>query len=119
VGIYFLFFKKPASKEDAPVLRFKKRDVVKLFLSGFIMNVFNPGIIIFWLTTATTFSGHEINQRVIIFTTALVLAIGADIAKVLLANKLRQRLTPRNIHLVDQINGGILMAFGIGIIFLR
>lgn len=119
VGLYYVFFKKPSLKEAGEVITMRKRDGLRLFLSGFIMNIFNPGIIIFWLTTATTFSDHSVNQRIVIFSTALLLALAADIAKVLLANKIRQRLTPKNIHLVDQINGGVLVAFGIGIILLQ
>jgi DUF1009 family protein len=44
-----------------------------------------------------------------------------DIAKVVLAGKLRRRLTLKNIHLLNQINGVILIGFGIiliiGILF--
>jgi threonine/homoserine/homoserine lactone efflux protein len=119
IGIYFLLFKKPTVKDDGKVLSFRKRDLAKLFGAGFLYNVFNPGIIIFWLTTATTFADHPGNQRWVIFTLALIIALLADIAKVLLANKIRQRLTPKNIHRVDQVNGAILILFGIGIIFLQ
>lgn len=120
VGIYYVFFKKPSVQENG------KKDIVlnntgymKMFAAGFIMNIFNPGIIVFWLTTATTFLDHTINQRIIIFGTALLLALAADVAKVLLAGKIRQKLTPKNIHLINRINGVILMGFGVVIIFME
>lgn len=118
VGIYFVFFKK-AKVEGEGGLVFRTKDYLKIFTMGFIMNVFNPGIIVFWLTTSTTFIDDTLQSRVIIFGTALLLALLADVAKVLLANKIRKRLTPKNIHRINQINGAILIGFGVVIIFLQ
>ena len=120
VGIYYLFFKKvKVNAEGAQALVFKTRDYLKIFTMGFIMNVFNPGIIIFWLTTSTTFMDDTLRRRIVIFGSALFLALLADVVKVLLANKIRKRLTPKNIHRINQINGAILIGFGIVIIFLQ
>ena len=120
VGIYYLFFKKvKLNAEGEQALVFKTKDYLKIFTAGFIMNVFNPGIIIFWLTTSTTFIDESFNRRLVIFSVALVLALLADVLKVLLANKIRKRMTPKNIHRINQINGIILMGFGIVIIFLQ
>jgi threonine/homoserine/homoserine lactone efflux protein len=120
VGIYYLFFKKvKVNAEGAQALVFKTKDYLKIFTMGFIMNVFNPGIIIFWLTTSTTFMDNTLKHRVMIFGSALFLALLADVIKVLLANKIRKRLTPKNIHRINQINGAILIGFGIVIIFLQ
>jgi threonine/homoserine/homoserine lactone efflux protein len=83
------------------------------------MNVFNPGIIIFWLTTATTFVSETINQRITIFATALLIALASDVLKVLLAGKIRERMTIKNLQLVNRINGIILFAFGIFIILFE
>jgi threonine/homoserine/homoserine lactone efflux protein len=117
-GVFYIFFKK--TKLDANGdNNLQTRDYTKLFVTGFIMNIFNPGIIVFWLTTATTFLDNSINKRIVIFTTALIIALAADVAKVLLASKIRQRMTPKNIHLVNQINGVILIAFGAFIIFFE
>ena len=122
VGIYFLFFKKvKANEEGKQLLKFRKRDYLKLFLTGYFMNILNPAIIIFWLTTSTAFAGHRINERVFIFSIALVLVLIADFAKVLFANKIRQRLTVKNILLINRVNGMILIGFGLvllwGLIF--
>jgi len=99
VGIYYLFFKKvKVNAEGMQTLTFNTGDYLKIFTMGLIMNVFNPGIIIFWLTTSTTFIGNTLQHRIVIFSTALFLALAADVLKVLLANNLRKRLTPKNIH---------------------
>ncbi|MES2881278.1 MAG: LysE family transporter [Bacteroidota bacterium] len=120
IGIYYLFFKKvKLNKEGEQALVFKTGDYLKIFTKGFVMNMFNPGIIIFWLTTSTTFLDNSLKERVVIFFTALALALLADVLKVLLANGIRKKLTPKNIHRINQINGVILIGFGVVIIFMQ
>jgi threonine/homoserine/homoserine lactone efflux protein len=120
VGVYYLFFKKvKVNAEGKQAIVFGTTDYLRIFIAGFIMNIFNPGIIVFWLTTATTFIENTLNERILIFSVALVLALGADVLKVLLANNIRQRLTPKNIHRINQVNGIILIGFGLAIIFLQ
>jgi threonine/homoserine/homoserine lactone efflux protein len=81
------------------------------------MNSLNPAVFLFWLTTSTTFISHTAEQRIVIFITCLVLVLAGDIAKVMLAGKIRNRLTPHNIHIINRINGFILVFFGIALIW--
>jgi threonine/homoserine/homoserine lactone efflux protein len=122
VGIYFLFFKKVKTNEEGQqIMKFRKRDYIKLFLTGFFMNTLNPAIIIFWLTTSTAFASNTIKERMFICSIALGMVLISDIAKVMLANNIRQKLTLKNISLVNKINGIILIGFGltllIGLLF--
>jgi len=43
--------------------------------------------------------------------------LGTDILKVMLAGKIRNRLTPHNIHILNRINGLLLIIFGIALIW--
>lgn len=114
VGLYFLFFKKlKTAKEGDQLILFKTEDYAKMFLAGAVMNLLNPGIIVFWFTTATAFVSHTIKDRIVIFSVALIIALSADVTKVVLADKLRKKLTPKNIHRINKINGAILIGFGI------
>lgn len=119
MGIYFLFFKKVKVDEQGQqvVTTFRKRDYLKIFLSGFFMNTLNPAVFLFWITTSTTFVSHTIEQRMIIFITCLLFVLCGDTAKVMLAGKIRNRLTPHNIHIINRINGIILIGFGIALIW--
>ncbi len=118
IGIYFLFFKKVnVNEEGKQVFRFRKRDYAKIFLSGYFMNTLNPAVFIFWLTTSTAVINHTIKERIIIFTTCLLWMLGTDTLKVVLAGKIRTRLTPHNIHIINRINGVILIVFGIALIW--
>lgn len=116
-GVYFIFFKKiKVNEEGKQIFKFRKRDYAKIFLSGFFMNTLNPAIFIFWITTSTAIINHSVQQRIIIFITCLVWMLGTDILKVLLAGKIRNKLTPHNIHIINRINGIILIVFGIALI---
>ncbi|HQW42555.1 MAG: LysE family transporter [Chitinophagaceae bacterium] len=118
MGIYFLFFKKvKVNEQGKQEFKFRKRDYAKIFFSGYFMNTLNPAVFIFWITTSTAVIVHSINDRIIIFITCLVWMLGTDILKVLLAGKIRNRLTPHNIHIINRINGIILIVFGFALIW--
>ena len=119
MGFYFLFFKKVSvdAMGKQVFTQFRKRDMVKIFLSGFFMNILNPAVFLFWLTTSTTFINHTIQERLVIFITCLLLVLAGDIAKVMLAGKIRNKLTPRNIHIINRVNGLILVFFGVALIW--
>ena len=124
MGIFFVFFKKVHLSTDADgnIMRFRKRDMARIFTSGFLINTLNPGVIIFWLGNATVLSlTHTLRQRIIIFSTCLLVNMTADVGKVLMAGKLRKRLTLHNLSIINKISGTILIGFGIvllwGVIF--
>ncbi|MBS1946437.1 MAG: LysE family translocator [Bacteroidetes bacterium] len=120
MGIYFLFFKKihVATEMNGGKFRFGKREFAKLFASGFIINTFNPSVIFFWLVNATAFSiTHTWQQRIVIFSVCLLLNMAADVGKVMLAGKLRSRLTVHNLSIINKISGTILIGFGIALVY--
>jgi threonine/homoserine/homoserine lactone efflux protein len=117
MGIFYLFFKKIHIKEDENKIIITTRTHAKLVLSGFLINTLNPALMFFWLTTATALAAtHTINQRIIIFTTCLIINSASDILKVVLAGKLRSKLNEKNISLINKISGLILLIFGIVLI---
>jgi threonine/homoserine/homoserine lactone efflux protein len=122
MGIYFLFFKRVKVDDSGiQVLNLSKKDYVKTFLSGFFMNTLNPAVFIFWLTTSTTLITLTIKNRIIAFITCLAFVLATDLLKVMMAQKIRKKLTPHNIQILSRINGLILFGFGIvllwGLIF--
>lgn len=119
VGIYYLFFKKVTLRTDAEgnTIKFKKREILKILSSGFFLNTLNPSVFIFWLGAATAFSKYSFNQRMLIFSVCLAVNIAADILKVVLAGKLRNKLTLHNISLINKISGVILAGFGLALFY--
>ncbi len=122
LGIFFIFFKKvKVDDSGVQVLQLTKKDYVKTFLSGFFMNTLNPAVFIFWLTTSTTLITLTSENRIIAFVTCLTFVFATDFLKVMMAQKIRRKLTPHNIQILSRINGVVLLGFGLvllwGLIF--
>jgi len=118
MGVYYIFFKKVQLSEDNDLLKkFSTSDFTKIALSGFLINSLNPGVIIFWLINATTFAAtNTLSERTIIFSICLIVNIIADLIKIMMAGKIREKLTPRHIVLINKISGSILVLFGLGLL---
>lgn len=120
LGIYFAFFKKVTLAKDPSgnESRFRKRDMARVFASGFLINTLNPGVIFFWLGNATVLSlNHTLRERTIIFSVCLLVNMSADVGKVLMAGKLRNKLTVRTLSVINRISGTILIGFGIALLW--
>jgi threonine/homoserine/homoserine lactone efflux protein len=118
MGVFYIFFKKVHIHPEDIAVPLKTSDHAKIALQGFLLNTLNPAVIAFWLTAATAISvSHSVRDRIIIFATALLLNMSADIAKVTLAGKLRKKLTVKNIRLINKISGLILVIFGTVLLF--
>lgn len=118
LGIYVLFFKKiKVNEEGLQVIKMRKRDYVKIFISGYLMNTLNPSVIGFWLLTSTSLLVESFNYRLVVFITCLIVVAIFDIAKVMLAGRIRQKLTAHNIHIINRISGLILIGFGVALIW--
>jgi threonine/homoserine/homoserine lactone efflux protein len=124
MGVFYLFFKKvDVHPQDISLPPLQGSDHVKLALQGFLVNTLNPGAIAFWLTSVTAIAiTHTIKERIIIFGTCLIISMSADVGKVILAGKLRSKLTVHNIRVINRISGFILLCFGtalfVGVLFL-
>jgi threonine/homoserine/homoserine lactone efflux protein len=119
LGVFFLFFKRLKVNEEGQqgFLKFRKRDYARIALSGYLMNTLNPAVFLFWLTASTTLINHTLEQKLVIFLVCLGIVFSTDIAKVMLAGKIRKKLTPHNIHIINRVNGLILIGFGIALIW--
>lgn len=114
MGIYYLFFKKVhLHPEDIKLPPLQSSDHVKIALSGFLVNTLNPAVMAFWLTSATALAiTHTLRERIMIFSVCLIINMSADVGKVILAGKLRSKLTIKNIRVINKVSGLILLIFG-------
>ncbi len=123
MGVFYLFFKKVhVHPQDISLPPLQRSDHAKIALQGFLVNTLNPGVMIFWLTSVTAIALlHTTRERIVIFGTCLIINMAADVGKVVLAGKLRSKLTLHNIRLINRISGFILICFGtallVGVIF--
>ena len=118
MGLFYLFFKKIKLRSvEESAIRVSASTHARLVISGFFINTLNPAVIAFWLTTATTLAiANSIRERIIIFSTCILVNFGADVGKVLLAGRLSKRLTHKNIVLINKTSGLLLLIFGIALL---
>lgn len=118
LGVYVTFFKKiPITVSGLQVIEMKTHHYVKIFLSGYFMNLLNPSVIGFWLLTSTSLLVHPQNYRLVVFLSCLIVVASFDFVKVMAAGNIRQRLTPHNIHIINRVSGMILIGFGLALIW--
>lgn len=118
MGFFYIFFKKikMRSVQEASI-RVSAGTHAKLAVSGFLINTLNPAVFAFWLTMATTLAiSNNIKERIIIFSTCIIINFGADVLKVVLAGKLSKKLTHKNLILINRISGSLLLIFGISLL---
>lgn len=118
LGVYTIFFKKIKINDvGGQVISVGTKELVKIFLSGYLINTLNPGAIIFWIMATTPFITYTLLNRITLFATCLSVVFLSDVLKVILAGKIRQKLTPKVIHIINIISGMVLIGFGVVLIW--
>ncbi|QCX02415.1 LysE family translocator [Aggregatimonas sangjinii] len=89
---------------------------VGLFIKGFLLNFINIGVLVFWLGVIIVVGPSLDNDsdRILTFFTAMILAYFiTDIFKILLAKRLKRKLTKERIRLIKKGIGVILIICGL------
>ncbi|PQL92570.1 LysE family translocator [Apibacter adventoris] len=87
----------------------------KTFMNGFILNLVNIGVIVFWLTTVVLISAQYPKQSdfYLYMSCLIITMIGVDLLKIFLANKFQNKLTDQIVYRIKKIVGIALLIFGI------
>lgn len=107
--------KRRSPKYKTPPINTKQ---IKYVIKGFLLNIANPFIIIFWLTavgfvSARTEEGKLINYAIVFFSGTLLTIFGTDLLKSFIGNKIKKYLRPRILLIINRIVGITLIIFGI------
>ena len=107
--------KRRSPKYKTPPINTKQ---IKYVIKGFLLNIANPFIIIFWLTavgfvSARTEEGKLINYAIVFFSGTLLTIFGTDLLKSFIGNKIKKYLRPRILLIINNIVGITLIIFGI------
>ena len=116
-GIYS-FVRKPVINNDETIAN--GRGVFRFLAKGFLINIFNPTIILFWITLSSTISttyDYTWAEKRSFFIGLLITIITSDILKAYLANNVRSFITVRSVKIFNQLVGGILVVFALSLIF--
>lgn len=87
----------------------------KLFLKGFLLNFINIGVLVGWLGFIVIGNSlTDTTEGLLVFlTTILVTYFVVDIFKILIAKKLKSKLTPRRIFKTKKLISLVILGFGI------
>ena len=87
----------------------------KLFLKGFLLNFINVGVLVGWLAfiiIANSFTDTK-GGVMVFLATILVTYFIIDLFKILIAKRLKNKLTPRRIFKTKKIIALVILGFGI------
>ncbi len=125
MGLYTLLFKKiklESVLEDKNK-QMSRRNLVGIFMGGYLMNTLNPNVFLFWFawTAAIGSSASETNNpilyKILVFGSCLLFVLISDLAKVFLAGALRPRLTEKTLIWVNRISGMIILFFSAALFY--
>lgn len=121
LGVYTLFIKKVKTDEANRLVdkEYKAHHYAGMFFSGFLINILNPAVFLFWLAWTTAVHAdaetmpHPNTYQFIVFGTCLLFVLLTDLLKVFMAARLRKKLTPKVLRIINIISGIILVGFGL------
>lgn len=92
-----------------------QKDYGKLFIKGFLLNFINIGVLLGWLgfiVIGDSLTTSE-NGEIIFVVTMLTSYFVSDLFKILIAKKLKDKLTPRIIFKTKKIITLVILGFGV------
>lgn len=114
--ISFLKLKKASKNtEDDTEIELIKKNYGSLFIKGFLLNFINVGVLGFWLLIIITFGPQldlQTSRLIVFFSSVIGTYLLVDIAKMFLAKKLKNKMTPNNILKIKKITSILLIVFG-------
>ncbi len=116
LGLYGIFRKENLYKMRNQNENSSGGDLVKIWLAGLMLNLFNPGAIALWLSVNIAVIDYTLNQKIVFFTSVLSMTLLTDLFKVFLAGLLRKNLTIRTTYYLNKISSALFVLLGLGLL---
>lgn len=117
MGLYGLVkkYKPKKPNRDPNSVVISRSAYFQIWLSGFLMNTLNPGVVLMWVGSVAMIAGPSVGipQKIVLFGTCLGLVLGVDFLKVMLADKIRHKLNLRKIMYINRISAACILGLGI------
>jgi threonine/homoserine/homoserine lactone efflux protein len=116
-GIISFFKLRKTEKSPDEILKNEelKKNYGSLFFKGFFLNIINIGVLGFWLAVIISVGptmDMQTSRMLTFFTSVIVSYLLIDCIKIVLAKKLKSKMTPSNIHKIKKGISIVLMIFG-------
>lgn len=121
ICVYGIFMMVSKTKMHLPdEAKFINQNYFKTFINGFLFNLLNVGVILFWLVTVISVRNQYPDTQNFIIYISLVIAtyLSIDLAKIILAKQFHDKLTERLANNIRKGVGIILIIFSF-FIFLQ
>ena len=131
-GVYNLFFKQVKmgaealdqdllDSEDKAIKSNKNKDNSMLVLKGFMLNLLNPGVVIYWLAIIAKgfdlVAPYDSDAHIVIFIAIILITFfGIDCLKAYVANKLKPLVTTGLLKGLNWLIGIVFMGTGLFLI---
>lgn len=115
-GIYY-FIRTPKIIQEELI---DGHGALRFILKGFLINVFNPTIILFWITLSSSVSAnysYNWSDQRSFFIGMLITIFISDLAKAYLANHLRSFITIKSVQIFNRVVGSALVIFAASLLF--
>jgi threonine/homoserine/homoserine lactone efflux protein len=115
-GVYY-FLRKPKIQHDEVI---DGHGALRFLFKGFLINIFNPTIILFWITMSSTVSAnysYTWSEQRNFFIGMLITILVSDLAKAYLANHVRSFITVRSVQVFNRVVGSALVIFAASLLF--
>jgi threonine/homoserine/homoserine lactone efflux protein len=131
-GVYNLFFKQVTmgagaldeellDSEEKANKSSKNKDNSMLVLKGFMLNLLNPGVVIYWLAIIAKgfdlVAPYESDAHIVIFITIILITFfGIDCLKAYVANKIKPLVTVKLLRGLNGLIGFVFLGTGVFLI---
>lgn len=117
IGLYYLLKKVKITYEPIP----SSRKNAGYFLKGFFMCIFNPFILLYWISVTSgiySLNGELKGEQIIpFFGTILITLFGMDTLKAYFAHRLRHKIREQTIQKVNRIAGILIITFALKLVY--
>ena len=115
----FSFINRNKKNKKQPKIKNFKENYLGLAAKGFLLNILNVGVFIFWggvLIVSSPTSGKSFTSFVLFFSIVILSYFITDLLKISVANRFKNLLTGKGIVIVNSIISLILIISGIVLI---
>lgn len=115
-----IHFRQPPPKKEEEAIQIVAPSGSGMFVKGFFLNCLNPAVWLLWLSNVTIITktlNNKVLNMILYFSITLGLVLLVEIGKVSVAGKLKQFLTPKIMYIINIVTGGLLIIFGLVLIY--
>lgn len=118
-GLYHLW-KPDATPKTVDITKVSHFSFLLFMLKGLVINTFNPFVFIYWLSAVSIVSvdkDYNDAEKIMFFAAAVLSNFFFDIAKTLLANRLKHLMTQRTMNFISKAVGCGIIYFGMRLLY--